>query len=228
MDVKDFFDTFPVEVVKEQLIKGGMEEAYVDELLKACSYKNTLPQGSPASPCLTNIGMKEVDAMLSAFAKGAGMTYTRYADDIIMSINFVGTGKPRKKMAVYVFQSTDKLLRDKLGLKLKRSKNHVIPYRGKAKRQILGITIRDDGKGYNAPRKLRRTTRARCFNLYKKIQAQHGRPYDDDWKEFAAIKGTIMYMDYVRSGSDADVAGPDPIIQDKYWTYLEGAFNAGN
>lgn len=225
MDIKDFFDTFPVQVVREQLIKGGLEPDYADKVLAACSYKGTIPQGSPASPCLTNIGMKEVDLMLSAFAKSLGLTYTRYADDIVMSVNWEAAGLPRKNIAVHVFKGTDKLLRETLGIKLKPSKSHVIPYRGRSKRQILGITIRMDGMGYNAPRKLRRTTRARCCNLYHKLKAQHGRPGPEDWSEYAQIKGTIQYMDYVRSGSDEQVATADPIIQEKFWNYLEKVFS---
>lgn len=225
MDAKDFFDTFPVEVVRKQLLKGGLDKDYVDRMLKACSYNNTLPQGSPTSPCLTNIGMLEVDKMLGAFAKSIGATYTRYADDLIFSINFANKGLPFKKRGTYVFKSVDALLQRETGVRLNWKKCHVIPYKGKVKRQVLGICIRLDARGYDAPSKLRRTARAKCCNLYRKLQAQHGQPDQGDWKTWAELKGTVHYLDYVRSGSDEPVAGADPIIQERFWNYLEGIFD---
>lgn len=222
MDAKDFFDTFPVPVVRQQLLKGGLDADYVDKLLEACSYKGTIPQGSPASPCLTNIGMKEVDAMLSAFAKSLGLTYTRYADDIVMSINWDAKGIPRKNIGVRVFKGVDKLLQETLGIRLKKSKCHVMPYKGKAKRQILGITISDDAQGYNAPRRLRRQARAQCCNLYRKLKAQRGHPSNEDWKAWAELKGTIQYLDACRSRNVNPTA--DPIIQEEFWNYLEARF----
>ena len=48
-------------------------------------YRMVLPQGSPASPVLTNIVCKKLDCQLSGLAKRFGLSYTRYADDITFS-----------------------------------------------------------------------------------------------------------------------------------------------
>jgi len=50
-----------------------------------CPYHYVLPQGSPASPVLTNIMCEKLDFLLSALAKRFGLRYTRYADDITFS-----------------------------------------------------------------------------------------------------------------------------------------------
>lgn len=48
-------------------------------------YRYVLPQGSPASPILTNLMCEKLDFLLSGLAKRFGLNYTRYADDITFS-----------------------------------------------------------------------------------------------------------------------------------------------
>ena len=44
-----------------------------------------LPQGSPASPALTNILCRRLDRRLAGLARAMGFVYTRYADDLTLS-----------------------------------------------------------------------------------------------------------------------------------------------
>jgi retron-type reverse transcriptase len=46
-----------------------------------------LPQGAPSSPALTNLLCRRLDARLEGMAKQLGATYTRYADDMTISLN---------------------------------------------------------------------------------------------------------------------------------------------
>lgn len=48
-------------------------------------YRYILPQGSPASPVITNLMCDKLDYLLSGLAKRFGLRYTRYADDITFS-----------------------------------------------------------------------------------------------------------------------------------------------
>lgn len=48
-------------------------------------YRYVLPQGSPASPVLTNLMCDKLDYQLSGVSKRFGVHYTRYADDITFS-----------------------------------------------------------------------------------------------------------------------------------------------
>lgn len=48
-------------------------------------HKYVLPQGSPASPTLTNLTCDKLDFLLGGLARRFRVTYTRYADDITFS-----------------------------------------------------------------------------------------------------------------------------------------------
>ncbi len=50
-------------------------------------YRYVLPQGSPASPIITNIICQKLDRRLAGLARRYGLTYSRYADDITFSSN---------------------------------------------------------------------------------------------------------------------------------------------
>ena len=54
---------------------------------KETGYKYVLPQGSPASPTITNLVCEILDRRLAGLAKRFELTYTRYADDITFSGN---------------------------------------------------------------------------------------------------------------------------------------------
>ena len=49
--------------------------------------KRYLPQGSPASPMITNLICRKLDSRISGIAKKFEFNYTRYADDITLSSN---------------------------------------------------------------------------------------------------------------------------------------------
>ena len=55
------------------------------DLAILCTYKNTLPQGAPTSPTLSNMICKKMDNELQNLACACKCTYTRYADDITFS-----------------------------------------------------------------------------------------------------------------------------------------------
>lgn len=94
IDFKDFFGSFTKERILEQLkqvypfaamLLIPQEKANIETMIEHCLKDGVLPQGAPTSPILTNICMVPVDFAISAYCKTAGLVYTRYADDIIIS-----------------------------------------------------------------------------------------------------------------------------------------------
>lgn len=93
IDLKDFFPSIPQARVWKRLqlapFKFSQEVANVLAGL-CCSYDktieaNVLPQGSPASPLLTNAICDNLDRRMKGVAKRFGLHYSRYADDMTFS-----------------------------------------------------------------------------------------------------------------------------------------------
>nr|WP_082708384.1 reverse transcriptase family protein [Marinobacterium profundum] len=95
VDIKDFFPSTTIEKVRLGLIDIGYSEKAADLISKISSFESCLAQGSPLSPCLSNIVFKNVDNNLCEIAKNYELTYTRYADDIVFS----GTGNKPSQLS---------------------------------------------------------------------------------------------------------------------------------
>lgn len=93
-DIKDFFPACNLNLILTQLKKIYplnillQDTEYLHNFTKAlqlCLKNEELPQGSPASPTLTNILMIPFDYELTVSLHKQGFIYTRYADDILIS-----------------------------------------------------------------------------------------------------------------------------------------------
>ena len=85
MDVEDFFPSVSFESIFRIFVYYGYTKEVAWVLTKLCSYDGRLPQGSPASPCISNIVCLKLDARLAALAQKYESKYSRYADDITFS-----------------------------------------------------------------------------------------------------------------------------------------------
>ena len=90
VDIENFFPSTEELIVREALRRLGYAfSSSLSILSKVCCYEGRLPQGAPTSPVLSNIALHEVDCRISAIAQSEGWTFTRYADDMVLS----GTGR---------------------------------------------------------------------------------------------------------------------------------------
>lgn len=86
IDLKDFFPSIKYSDVYKIFKYIGYTDGVSKLLTKLCTNsKNVLPQGSPASPALSNLVSLKLDKRLSRLAESIGADYTRYADDITFS-----------------------------------------------------------------------------------------------------------------------------------------------
>lgn len=86
LDLKDFFPTIDfrrVYYIFSNLCGYCSEVSY--DLTKMVTFRNVLPQGSPASPAISNIATFKLDYRLNKYAFVSGYRYSRYADDITFS-----------------------------------------------------------------------------------------------------------------------------------------------
>lgn len=93
-----------------------------------------LPQGSPASPMISNIAARRLDKNLTAIAEKFGFKYTRYADDLTFSTDKTEaeTGKMMAQIRFVV---------EKQGFKVNENKTRILR-RGR-QQEVTGIVVND-------------------------------------------------------------------------------------
>jgi len=99
VDIKDFFQTTPINVVEESLFQIGFDQNGANLVANLCCLNGALAQGAPSSPALSNICFLHVDGRLAELAAEFGVRLTRYADDIVFS----GTGEFPDRLQTEVF-----------------------------------------------------------------------------------------------------------------------------
>lgn len=89
LDLKNFFPS-----ITREMVYGAMYSELSPEnakilipAIELCLMDGRLPQGAPTSPAISNIVCKPLDLVLYGIANKFGLTYTRYADDLIFSGN---------------------------------------------------------------------------------------------------------------------------------------------
>ena len=137
LDLKNFFPS-----ISRDMVYGAMFSELTPENVKIiipaielCLMNGRLPQGAPTSPAISNIVCKPLDMVLYGIAERFGLTYTRYADDLIFSSNDDTIYK-----VIPIIKSTIV----KFGLVVNEKKVKVLK---KHQRQtVTGLVVNADGK----------------------------------------------------------------------------------
>ena len=148
LDISGFFDNVGQEKVTAIFHKAGYPPAVAFLLASLCSYEGHLPQGAASSPQLSNIVMRDFDAVIQAYAETRELRYSRYVDDIVLS---------GADVSLADVQAVEEAL-EQIGLALNPNK---IRYQRGRKKIVTGISI---GSGrLLVPRELRRRFRNQAF-----------------------------------------------------------------
>ncbi len=132
LDIDGFFDHILYSQVKDTVFcKEKYSQPIRILLTMLCYHNDSLPQGAPTSPAITNIIMRDFDEKVGAFCNKKNVAYTRYCDDMTFSGDF-----DEKDIISFV---KNELL--KLGLFLKSRKTALVPA---TKRQcVTGIVVNE-------------------------------------------------------------------------------------
>ena len=90
LDLADFFGSINFGRVRGFFISNkhfSLNPKVATILAQIACHDNSLPQGSPCSPVLSNLIAHILDMRVVQLARKAGCTYTRYADDLTFSTN---------------------------------------------------------------------------------------------------------------------------------------------
>lgn len=178
MDLEDFFPTITFERVRG-MFKAFGYSGYISSLLAMlCTYcdrmeievkgemkyvkisDRVLPQGSPASPMITNIICAKLDIRLSGLAAKYNCIYTRYADD--MSFSFK---EESSELNIGKFMGILSKIVNEEGFKINKKKTRFL--RKNNCQCITGIVINNNEIGVR--KKWIKTLRAAIYNAKKLI-----------------------------------------------------------
>lgn len=86
-DVEGFFDAIVDDDLVTALMNSplGVTPEVARWICDICCLRGSLPTGSPSSPALSDIFMRDVDARYSRLANDSGCQYSRYGDDFTFS-----------------------------------------------------------------------------------------------------------------------------------------------
>lgn len=90
LDIKSFFDTICEGRIREVLSYYVSEECQskseiLDIIIDIILYNETIIQGAPSSPAISNIIFRPIDIRIQKYCNKCGVDYSRYADDLLFS-----------------------------------------------------------------------------------------------------------------------------------------------
>ena len=171
MDLEDFFPSINFGRVRGFLLKNRdfeLQESVATAIAQIACHDNSLPQGSPCSPVLSNLIGHVMDIRLVHLASKAGCIYTRYADDLTFSTNkahfpseiaeptgtnevSVQTWAPSEDLRSVIYRS---------GFRINAKKTRMM-YRS-SRQEVTGLVV---NQRINVPNEYRRTVRAMVHRL---------------------------------------------------------------
>lgn len=182
LDIEGFFDHILYSRVKDTVF---YEEKYSESirilLTMLCYYNDSLPQGAPTSPAITNIIMYDFDETVGAFCNEKNIAYTRYCDDMTFSGDF-----DEKEIISFVKNELFKF-----GLHLNNRKTAVI---SASKRQVVtGIVVNEK---MNVTKDYKKTIRQEIYYIKKFGLDEHLKRLgiSDKQQYVLSLKGRIAFV----------------------------------
>jgi RNA-directed DNA polymerase len=226
VDLQGFFPSISFGRVMRMLMAKpfSLNGEVATTLAQLCCYDGELPQGSPASPVISNLLCRGLDYRLSKLAKAKGCSYSRYCDDLVFSTE--RTTFPRALAQFAADGSTEVTLGALLVNTIADARFAVNPAKTRLRpasqqQMVTGLVV---NRRVNIPRKYVRTLRVILYEWKRRgtdaaaawYFAEHDKKHRPTGKEapaFAAVvRGKVQYLGSIR--------GKDDFLYLKYATWL--------
>jgi RNA-directed DNA polymerase len=169
IDLQDFFGTINFGRVRGFFISDNnfaLHPTVATILAQIACHQNSLPQGSPCSPVISNLVGHLLDVHLVGLAAKGGCTYSRYADDLTFSTNksTFPPGIAKQKVGEsHVWEPGDKLheIVTHAGFTINDKKTRM-QYRN-SRQDVTGLVV---NRKVNIRSDYRRTVRAMAHRLF--------------------------------------------------------------
>lgn len=166
IDLNNFFGSFNFGRVRGFFIKNSnflLHQDIATVIAKISCLNNSLPQGSPSSPVITNLIAHPLDIRLASLAKRNSCIYTRYADDITFSTRekeFSPEIIKMEEFAVLIGNTLRKEI-ERAGFEINDKKTRV--QFCDSRQDVTGLVVNEK---VNIKREYWRTTRSMCHKLF--------------------------------------------------------------
>lgn len=152
-----------------------------------------LPQGSPTSGAIANLVARGLDVRLTRLARGEGLTFTRYADDLFFSSY---RRRDMQETAKLIGQVSDHVREE--GFEVNRAKTRVA--RSGSPIKVLGLHV--DGGSLRLPREIRDKIdgHLRVIGKFGLMEHAHHRGYGDLRYLLTEVDGLLGYANDVAKG----------------------------
>lgn len=169
-DIEDFFGAINFGRVRGFFIKNNsfsLNPKIATIIAQISCHDNSLPQGAPSSPVISNLIAHILDLRLAKLAKQNSCTYSRYADDITFSTNLKKFPEKIAKLKndsenEWIMGREAKKIFISTGFHINTRKTRMQFY--KTRQDVTGLTV---NKKVNTNKLYRRRVRAMADSLFK-------------------------------------------------------------
>ena len=210
-DLKDFFPSINFGRVYGFFARNqdfALDPKVATVIAQIACHENSLPQGSPSSPIISDFIGHILDMRLVKVATRYRCTYTRYVDDLTFSTNERAFPKAiafEDKENLHKWLAGDTLLKNifKSGFKLNDAKTRV-QYKS-SRQEATGLIV---NRKVAVPTEYYHKTRAMCHNLFKDGFAFTVKDGSPEPISDAVLRGRLSYIHHVRSMQNKLENGP--------------------
>ena len=222
LDLEDFFPTINFGRVRGFFLKNrdlALQPKVATTLAQIACFHNSLPQGAPCSPIISNMIAHVMDLRLGKLAAATKCSYTRYADDLTFSTN------QKEFPTTLAYELPDALgnwgLSDLLVNEVRRSGFIVNPTKTRMQRRpgqqlVTGLTV---NRKVNVRAAYYRAARAMSDSLFKSgsyyrgaVSSKTSPPGTTPKREsgIAYLEGVMAHIYHVKHTSDLRSGRLDP------------------